>query len=91
MKNALLAWFAVAVLAGCASAERIQRPGGKPAYVITCGSIASANCYSKAAEVCPGGYTVVQKDDGGGGAMPPGGNTSGLMRGPGQLVVQCKE
>jgi hypothetical protein len=61
MKNLMA--LAMLALAGCASADRIYGPDGQPAYVINCAWGAPGNalssCYSKAMEVCPRGYAML--------------------------------
>ena len=47
-------------LSGCVSATPIALPGGGQGYGIGCGGIqhTAADCYVRAAQVCPGGYDV---------------------------------
>ncbi|WP_036645395.1 hypothetical protein [Pantoea sp. A4] len=52
-------------LAGCSTAQKISRPDGKNEYLIQCGASSGWDvCYSKANEVCPAGYTDLDKDGG---------------------------
>ncbi len=56
--------LAAALLAGCASAQRAPLPGGGQGYMVSCSGIqlTLADCYAKAAKVCPAGYDVATKD-----------------------------
>lgn len=57
MRNVLLLSI-VAVLSGCASASGVANgPNGKPIWAIE--AISAEGAYGKAAEKCPGGYTLV--------------------------------
>ena len=52
----------VFVLAGCTTVEEIKRPGGVKQYNIACGAALGWHiCYDKANELCPNGYTDVDK------------------------------
>lgn len=63
MRSTILA--VAALLAGCAAIEpqRITGPSGKPAYFMQCSGQGRtlAACYQKAGEVCPAGYSVVDR------------------------------
>lgn len=53
------------VISGCATSQKVIRPDGAGEYLIQCGSGTGWNvCYSKANEVCPAGYTDLEKDGG---------------------------
>jgi hypothetical protein len=56
--------LAAIALAGCASAQRASLPGGGQGYMVSCSGIqlTLADCYAKAAKVCPTGYDVATKD-----------------------------
>jgi len=56
--------LAATSLAGCASAQQASLPGGGEGYSVDCSGIqvSLADCYAKAAKVCPAGYDVVTKD-----------------------------
>lgn len=51
-------------LTGCVTADPIMSPGGKQGFAISCDGTARSmtDCYKKAAEVCPKGYNVVDKN-----------------------------
>ena len=53
---------ALALLAGCASATQVQAPNGQPAYLVKCGNAVKSKCADKAAELCPGGYQVLNRN-----------------------------
>ncbi len=57
MKNTLLAMSAL--LAGCATVNQIEGPHGEPAYVISCPGTNITGCYTKASDICPGGYETI--------------------------------
>lgn len=53
------------LLAACSTSQEIKRPDGSSEYDIQCGSATGWDvCYSKANEVCPGGYQDLSKDGG---------------------------
>jgi hypothetical protein len=51
-------------LTGCASAQVASLPGGGQGFKVSCSGIqlTLADCYAKAAKVCPAGYDVASKD-----------------------------
>lgn len=55
--------FACMSLVGCASSVRVSLPNGAQGYNVDCSTDMSDwnECYLKASELCPSGYTVVQK------------------------------
>lgn len=61
MRIAILAIF----LAGCASvtATPFNGPDGRAAYAVECGNSLDA-CYQKAGELCPTGWTMVDRATG---------------------------
>lgn len=61
MKNLLLMMLLV-VLAGCASAKQVKGPNGEIAYLVQCGNAVKAKCAGKAADLCPNGYNLIERD-----------------------------
>lgn len=53
-----------AVLGGCATAKPTIGPNGRIAYSIRCGAALPDRCLTKAGEVCPLGYTIVNQSGG---------------------------
>ena len=49
------------ILLGCASVERRTGPDGAPAYLVKCGNAMKAKCTEKADELCPNGYTELDR------------------------------
>jgi uncharacterized protein YceK len=81
------------LLAGCASAKQVRGPGGGTAYEVKCGNAAKSKCREKAADVCPRGYSVLDRDAdrygdstkvGNAGALEIRADTSTYM------LIQCK-
>ncbi len=60
MKNLIL--VCLVALLGCASATQVKGPNGEPAYLVKCGNAAKGKCNDKAADLCPGGYKVLDRD-----------------------------
>lgn len=60
MKNLLL--MLLLVLAGCASAKQVKGPNGEIAYLVQCGNAAKGACTEKAADLCPTGYNLIDRD-----------------------------
>lgn len=55
----------LALLAGCATSQKINRPDGSAEYIIQCGAGTGWDvCYSKANELCSTGYEDLSKDGG---------------------------
>lgn len=53
------------LLAACSTSQEIKRPDGTSEYDIQCGAATGWDvCYSKANEVCPGGYQDLSKESG---------------------------
>jgi len=50
------------VLAGCASAKKVTGPNGDIAYLVQCGKAATGACTSKAIDLCPHGYNVIDRN-----------------------------
>ncbi len=91
MKHSILICF-VALL-GCASATQVKGPNGEPAYLVKCGNAVKGKCNDKAAELCPNGYNLLDRnadryDDltkvGNAGALEIKADTTTT------LLVQCK-
>lgn len=49
------------ILLGCASSEQVKGPNGAPAYLVKCGNAVKAKCTDKAADLCPNGYTELDR------------------------------
>lgn len=91
MKNLFL--MILVVLAGCASYKPVKGPNGGTAYEVKCGNAVKSKCTAKAADLCPRGYTVLERnadryDDltkvGNAGALEIKADTSTYM------LIQCK-
>ena len=91
MKNLFL--MLLLVLAGCASVKQVRGPNGENAYQVKCGNAVKSKCTAKAADLCPRGYTVLERnadryDDltrvGNAGALEIKADTTTTM------LVQCK-
>ena len=55
----------VAVLYGCTTTQKINRPNGETEYLIACGASTGWNiCYNEANKVCPSGYTTLSEEAG---------------------------
>ena len=55
----------VCILTACSTSQEIKRPDGSSEYDIQCGAATGWDvCYSKANEVCPGGYQDLSKEGG---------------------------
>jgi hypothetical protein len=53
----------VSLLAACTTVSEVKGPDSRPAYVLNCGAN-EANCYTKATEICPKGYSLVSSKAG---------------------------
>ena len=52
-------------LASCTTVTQIRRPNGQREYLVPCGAGAGWNvCYSKANDLCPGGYYTASEHGG---------------------------
>ena len=49
------------LLVGCASSQQVKTPTGEAAHQVKCGNAAKAACAQKAAEICPAGYTELER------------------------------
>ena len=78
----------VALLTGCTSVTEVKGPDARPAFVVQCHSHES-QCYSKASELCPKGYSMVSNKVGTT-AVPLA--TGGTVAAPEySLVIQCTD
>lgn len=50
------------VLAGCASSKQVKGPNGESAHEVKCGNAVKSKCTEKAVELCPSGYTVLERN-----------------------------
>lgn len=55
--------FAVLLLTGCATADKIYNQYGEEAGLIQCAGAGQAACFAKAEEFCSGPYTVNEKSN----------------------------
>lgn len=81
----------VLMLAGCARATRMGQPGQ---YLVECdgSAIPLSTCYKKAAQLCPRGYELLDKERANGpttGAYAGGVASIGAMEHK-NITVQCK-
>lgn len=61
----MMALVGACLLASCSTSQEIKRPDGSREYVIQCGAATGWDvCYSKANDVCSGGYSDISKDGG---------------------------
>ncbi len=52
--------FAGLVVTGCAT--KILRPGGETEYLISCSGFGWHDCYARANQFCPTGYSTLSED-----------------------------
>ncbi|HXD05721.1 MAG TPA: hypothetical protein VN680_06715 [Burkholderiaceae bacterium] len=90
MKIVLATLLPCAALAGCAIAQPIQGPNAKTAYVVQCSGSTITACYEKAAEVCPSGYQMLDRNVSSSGVLVPAGRSTMYSAGPTSLLVECK-
>lgn len=90
MKRITLLLLALIQVA-CATSKPIKGPNGGVAYFIKCGSAVIDKCYEEAAKVCPNGYTFADRQNNPNGAIVPTGAGFMGVRGPNQMLVECKE
>lgn len=58
-------FFAVALLAGCANTQQVNRYDGRTEYAIACGQSVDWNvCHDEAKKRCPNGYETLSQDIG---------------------------
>ena len=75
----MLRYLSVLLLAGCAAAVApIPLEGGKQGFMVACKGNAFSACYTRAAELCNGNYTAVDRISSNDKGMP-------VLR----LVVSC--
>lgn len=88
-----LFWILFVLLAGCASYKPVKAPDGSNAYEVKCGNAVESKCTQKAADLCPRGYSVLERnadryDDltkvGNAGALEIKADTTTIM------LIQCK-
>ena len=91
MKLLLMTLGCTFFLAGCATSKPIQGPNGKPAYLVKCGGAVIDACYKKAAEVCPDGYTLLEKTGGQNGMGLGMGNSMTFTKTTNTLLVECQQ
>lgn len=61
----LMVLASACLLSACSTSQEIKRPDGSSEYDIQCGAASGWDvCYSKANEVCPGGYQDLSKEGG---------------------------
>lgn len=48
-------------LFGCASVQQVTGPNGTPAYLVKCGNAVKSKCTQKATDLCPNGYTELDR------------------------------
>lgn len=60
MKNLLLIFFVA--LVGCANSKLVKGPNGEEAYLVKCGKAVQEKCTEKAAELCPKGYNLLDRN-----------------------------
>ena len=82
----------LALLTSCAAIEPQQfvGPNGKTAYSVRCSGMGRTldACYKKAGEICPAGYTIVDRAYGTVAVPVPGG---GMLVAPQHnLAIECK-
>jgi hypothetical protein len=61
MRTVWIALFLTATLAGCVSSRLLTLPDGRQGFAIKCNGHLHdmGDCYAKAGEMCPTGYTVL--------------------------------
>jgi hypothetical protein len=61
----LMVLLGASLLTACSTSQEIKRPDGSSEYDIQCGAATGWDvCYSKANEICPGGYQDLSKEGG---------------------------
>lgn len=91
MKSFLTALLFPIGLAGCMSIDPVsfKGPSGKQAFSMKCSGMGRTldACYQKAGEVCPNGYSIVDRSSGTVGFMSQG---TMMMAPQNGLVIECK-
>lgn len=92
LMRAVLTSFLTLALASCASItpQHFVGPNGKVAYSMSCSGMGRTldACYKKAGEVCPSGYSIVDRASGTVGIQMSGGGT--LITPQHSLAIECK-
>ncbi len=91
MRSLMVALSLSLMLASCASVtpSEFRGPNGRTAYSMRCSGMGRTldDCYRKAGELCPAGYTIIDRASGTV-AVPVGG---GIVAAPQHnLAVECK-
>lgn len=60
MKNLFL--ILLLLIAGCATSKPVRGPNGENAYQVKCGNAVKSKCTAKAADLCPSGYRVLDRN-----------------------------
>ena len=60
MRHLLLILFVA--LVGCANSKQVKGPNGEEAYLVKCGKAVQAKCTEKAADLCPNGYNLLDRN-----------------------------
>lgn len=80
------------MLASCASVHpnKFSGPNGKTAYSMRCSGMGRTieDCYQKAGELCPSGYTIVGEASPGSAIVPVGGML--MVAHQSTLAIECK-
>jgi hypothetical protein len=73
-------------VAGCVDVTTATGPDGRPNFTIDCDG-ESSGCFSKAGDLCPGGYFLIDRRNGST-EMP---HTAGVVATPHtRIVIECK-
>jgi len=79
------------LLGACAAIDpqRFSGPNGKTAYTMKCSGMGRTldACYKKGGELCPGGYTIIDRASGVIGVPMQGGT---MMAPQHSLAIECK-
>ena len=78
----------IALLASCTTVTEVKGPDARPAYVVECHSH-EAECYQKASEVCPKGYSMVSNKVGT--TIVPLATGGSVGAAEHSLVIQCTD
>ncbi len=62
MMQKIVLGLAVIALAACANVKEMKGPNGATAYQVQCGNAVKQKCTEKAAELCPNGYTNLERN-----------------------------
>jgi len=86
MKWTSLLLLVLVLTQGCVRTQEFRGPSGRLAYSMQCGANIN-RCYEKAGEVCPTGYTIIDRSTGTGAALYRG----TLVAAPQQsLAIECQ-